>query len=128
MNQRERKKLLYRRVWDGKLKGLAPIRTIVASWAASQPLIIRAWIFGSRVRGTWRIDSDVDIAIEVRALPGDSDPLATFMFEADKLEHSIKARLPYEVDLEWYGGPVRTPTIHAGLQQSSVLVYQRELS
>lgn len=107
---------------------LASITTIVSELAESQPLILKAWIFGSRARGTSRSDSDVDIAIEVRASPGDSDPLATFMFEADKLEHSIKARLPLEVDLEWYGGPVGTPIIHAGLQQSSVLVYQRELS
>jgi predicted nucleotidyltransferase len=102
---------------------LASITTIVMQWAASQPLVVKAWIFGSRVRGTSRSDSDVDIAIEVRALPGDTEPLATFMYEADSLEQSIQARLPLVVDLQWYGGPVETPIIHAGLQQSSVLVY-----
>jgi predicted nucleotidyltransferase len=123
MKQRKRRKLLYRQVWTGKLKGLAPIRTIVARWAASQPLITRAWIFGSRVRGTARTDSDVDVAIEVCALPGDAEPLATFISEADRLRRSIQALLPFKVDLQWHGGPVETPAIHAGLNQSSILVY-----
>lgn len=105
---------------------LSSIRTIVARWAASQSLVLKAWIFGSRVRGTSRSDSDVDIAIEVRTLPGDSGPLVTFMFEEDKLKRSLQAVLPLNVDLQWYGGPTETPVIHAGLQQSSVLVYQAD--
>jgi len=105
---------------------LASITTIVARWAESQPLILKAWIFGSRVRGTSRSDSDVDVAIEVRTLPGDSGPWVTFMCEADKLKGAIQVGLALEVDLQWYGGPVETPTIHAGLQQSSVLVYQAD--
>lgn len=103
---------------------LRSIKKTVSQWAISQPLVVRAWIFGSRVRGTARIDSDVDVAIEVRALPGDAEPLAAFIFEADRLRSSIQALFPFKVDLQWYGGPVETPIIHAGLNQSSILVYQ----
>jgi predicted nucleotidyltransferase len=103
---------------------LASLRRIVAQWAACQPLVLRAWIFGSRARGTSRSDSDVDVAIEVRALRGDSGPLVTFIFEKDKLKRSLEAALLIDVDLQWYGGPTETPTTHAGLKRSSVLVYQ----
>jgi predicted nucleotidyltransferase len=109
--------------FERKTVDLVSIAAIVAQWAESQPLVIKAWIFGSRVRGTSRQDSDVDVAIEVAALPGDSGPLTTFMFAADDLRRSIQAMLPLKVDLQWYGGPVETPTIHAGLQQSSIVVY-----
>lgn len=102
---------------------IASIRTLVTQWAASQPLVCKAWIFGSRVRGVERSDSDVDVAIELCTLPGDSSPLVTFMFEKDELKRSLQAALPVDVDLQWYGGPVETPTVHAGLEHSSVLVY-----
>jgi predicted nucleotidyltransferase len=104
---------------------LARITTLVAHWAASEPVILRAWIFGSRVRGTSRDDSDVDIAIEVSTLPGDSSPFVTFIHEKKRLRGAIQACLKLEVDLQWYGGQVETPTIYAGLQQSSVLAYSK---
>jgi predicted nucleotidyltransferase len=103
---------------------LASIKTIVAQWAADQPLVLRVWLFGSRVRGTSRVDSDIDVAVEIRCQPGDSSPFTTFVFESAALRASLKARLSIEVDLEWYGGQVETPTIHAGLQRSSVLIYE----
>ena len=43
----------------------------VAKWASTQPLIRKAYLFGSRVRGTSNPDSDLDIAVEVFTLPGD---------------------------------------------------------
>jgi predicted nucleotidyltransferase len=103
---------------------LALIETIVAQWAEDQALVLRAWLFGSRVRGTSRADSDLDVAIEIRTLPGDSCPFTTFTCEGDKLKHSLQARLSLDLDLHWYGGPVETPTIHAGLQESAILVYE----
>lgn len=103
---------------------LSAIKTNVTRWAASHPIVAKAWIFGSRARNTARSDSDLDVAIEVFGLPGDAEPLATFIFEADELRSSIQALFPFKVDLHWYGGPVETPTIHAGLCQSSVLAYQ----
>jgi hypothetical protein len=66
----------------------------------------------------------LDIAVEVRKLPGDSGPFATFSFEGDGLTVSIQSLLPIPVDLQWYGGPAETPTIHAGLERSSILIYK----
>jgi predicted nucleotidyltransferase len=100
------------------------ICNIVTAWAETQPLVLKLWLFGSRVRGTERPDSDIDIAVEIKTRMGDSSAWTTFMFEADCLKASIQALLPMTVQLEWYGGPTETPTIHAGLQASSMLVYE----
>lgn len=100
------------------------IRTIVTAWAETQPLVLKVWLFGSRVRRTERPDSDIDIAVEIKPMPGDSSACATFSFEGEDLKASIQALLPMAVQLEWYGGPSETPTIHAGLQESSMLVYE----
>ncbi len=34
-------------------------------WAEGQPLVRRVWLFGSRVRGEYRPDSDLDVAVEL---------------------------------------------------------------
>ena len=39
------------------------IRSVVATWAATEPLIRRIYLFGSRARGANRPDSDIDLAI-----------------------------------------------------------------
>lgn len=46
------------------LKELERIATVIAGWAAELP-IRRAFVFGSRVRGDHRPDSDLDVAIEL---------------------------------------------------------------
>jgi predicted nucleotidyltransferase len=103
---------------------LALVEERVARWAAAQPLVLRAWIFGSRARGTSRDESDIDVAIEIRKLSGDSCPWTTFMFEGERFKHSLQELLSLELDLQWYGGLLETPTIHSGLQESSILVYE----
>lgn len=100
------------------------IQSIVAAWAETQPHVVKVWLFGSRVRGTERPDSDIDIAVEVRRQSGDTSAWTTFIFEKDGLRASIQPLVPVPVQLEWYGGEVETPTIHAALQESSMLVYE----
>jgi uncharacterized protein len=102
---------------------------ILAAWAVSKPLVLRLFIFGSRVRGDYRPDSDIDIAIELdmSAADGvdDSGGLATFMFEADDWEQELQAHFSFNVDLEQFRGP-DTPTIEKALRQSSILVFQKD--
>ncbi|NGM78791.1 nucleotidyltransferase family protein [Burkholderia multivorans] len=103
---------------------IVEIREIVTEWAASQPLIRKVWLFGSRVRGTERPDSDIDVAVEVRRLPGDSSEWTTFACERERLSAALQTLFPLPVQLEWYGGADETPTVHAGLQESSMMVYE----
>jgi uncharacterized protein len=42
-------------------------------WANVQPGIKRLWVYGSRLRGTQRDDSDLDIAIEIGPLETQAD-------------------------------------------------------
>lgn len=95
----------------------------VAKWAATQPLIRKAYLFGSRVRGTHKPNSDLDVAVEIFILPGDEDPLTTWICEAQRLKESIAGVVPVIIDLNWYGGPIETPCVHAGLQEGSIVVF-----
>jgi predicted nucleotidyltransferase len=96
----------------------------VAKWASAQPLVRKAYLFGSRVRRTYRSDSDLDVAVEIFPSPGDSEPLATWMRESRHLEASIAGIVPVIIDLEWYGGEDDTPVIHKALERSSLVVYE----
>jgi predicted nucleotidyltransferase len=97
-------------------------------WAASKPLVNRLWIFGSRARGDYRPDSDLDVAIELdlSAASGvdESGGLATWMLDTTGWRDELQQLTGLAVDLQHFDGP-RTPTIQSGLQQSSLLVYAK---
>nr|WP_246203201.1 nucleotidyltransferase domain-containing protein [Vibrio aestuarianus] len=57
----------------------------------SNPLVERAWVFGSRALGTFKESSDIDIALE-----GQSLTLNEIAMMLDTLDQSS---LPYKVDL-----------------------------
>lgn len=100
----------------------------VAKWASTEPLIRRAYLFGSRVRGTHKPHSDLDVAVEIFTLPGDSEPSTTWTCEAPRLRASASGVVPVIIDLNWYGGAVETPRIHAGLEASSIVVYEADIA
>lgn len=44
---------------------MAEIVRVLAEWARTKQLILRAYVFGSRARGTQRDNSDLDLAVEL---------------------------------------------------------------
>lgn len=96
----------------------------IRAWAASHSVVRRVWVFGSRVRGTERPESDLDIAVEHDAMPGDSDAFTTAISEAENWRMELAPRLSVKLDLQSYI-PGLTSTIQAGLDESSLLVYER---
>jgi uncharacterized protein len=76
------------------------------------------------VRGTERPDSDLDVAVEHDAMPGDSDAFTTAIGEADNWRNELGPCVSAPLDLQSYI-PGLTPTIQAGLDKSSLLVYER---
>lgn len=101
---------------------ICEISEALQNWAQNEPIVIKVYIFGSRLKGTHRPDSDLDIAVELRKLPGDEDVNATWIGEAKRLKHSIAKFVPYNVDLQGYNGK-ETPHIDAYLKDRSLLVY-----
>ena len=61
------------------------LKAIIANWAVENPLIKRAYIFGSRARDDWRSDSDLDIALEFHSI------------------NSLERKIPYyKLHIEWH--------------------------
>lgn len=101
---------------------------MVSTWARGKPLVKRVYLFGSRVRGDNRPESDIDIAVELdpSAFRGadESGGLATWMFEAQAWREELKQLIPMKIQLERYH-PGQTPTIEKGLARSSQLIYEK---
>ena len=91
-------------------------------------MVKRVYLFGSRVRGDFRPDSDIDIAVELdpKAFSGadDSSGLATWMFESNAWKTELQSLIPLRVQLERYHR-AQTPTVGKGLARSSELVYEK---
>lgn len=94
------------------------------AWAASKSVVKRVWVFGSRVRNTGRPDSDIDVAVEHGAMPGDSDAFTTVIAEAENWRGQLAPMLSARLDLQSHI-PGQTVTVQKALDQSSILVFER---
>ncbi len=107
---------------------LSKIAKLVSAWARAKPLVKRAYLFGSRVRGDHRLESDIDIAVELDpdVFKGvdESGGLATWMFEAKAWREELQRLIPLKIQLERYH-PDQTPTVGKGIEKSSQLVYEK---
>ncbi|WPL12666.1 nucleotidyltransferase domain-containing protein [Thiorhodovibrio litoralis] len=100
------------------------VKDRIQNWALAEPLVKKAYVFGSRARDDYKDDSDLDIAVEIQPLLGDENLLATWIFEAEELKARLAAVVPeYKVDLQWFDGE-NTETIKEGIEKSSYVIYE----
>jgi uncharacterized protein len=105
----------------GELRAVA-VR--LSEWASRVPSISRVWIFGSRIKGTHRHDSDLDVAIEIDRNPAEN-LVTSWFFNSKEWEPQIEALIPWELDLQWYDLGGETPHVVEYVDEQSVLVYVR---
>jgi predicted nucleotidyltransferase len=95
----------------------------IIEWCSDRPHVMNAWFFGSRVKGTHRPDSDLDIVIDfdpswVSALPA---------HKSEFLQHDLKLDLTMllgsQVDCHHRAFPP-TPTLDKAILEHGMLVYQ----
>lgn len=105
------------------MSGIDAVIPIVRTWAASQPRVSAVYLFGSRVTGNHRADSDLDVAVTLlnrKEMPGDFRDWAEL---ASQLRGSLAPLLPFPLDLTHYENTDETPVVHQGLLAGSRLVY-----
>ena len=100
-------------------------RETLVSWAQITPCIRRMWLFGSRVKGTHRPDSDLDVAIEIDAHGNDETPFDSWIGEAATWKAQLQPRVGVALDLEWFDPHGSTPRVQTALAESAILIYER---
>jgi predicted nucleotidyltransferase len=103
----------------------AILRSLQA-WARARSEIVRVILFGSRVRGDHRADSDLDVAVELEAAGWDEEPFVTWTASAPRWRQELESLLPWPLDLQWHDLAGETPIITAGIQRSHFVAYERE--
>ena len=74
---------------------------VVQRWSASTNYVAKAWLYGSRMRGDNRPDSDIDVAIQV--LKGNIEsPYTRFLADNRKWRAFLQEHLPWIVHLTHY--------------------------
>lgn len=94
----------------------AAISTLQA-WAKTTPEVVNVWIFGSRVRGAHRPDSDVDVAVE-------HDAGEDFGGRQDEWRKLLRPQIGLPLDL-WVYDPKKDPGIRGAVGESSIHIYGR---
>jgi predicted nucleotidyltransferase len=95
----------------------------IQSWANRHPNIARLWIFGSRVGGTHKPESDIDLAIEIDASGSDTTALLMYLERHETWQAELQNAFHYPVDLEIYD-PAHVVVVRA-VDHGGLLVYER---
>jgi predicted nucleotidyltransferase len=94
----------------------------IESWAECEPLVLEAYVFGSRAKGCARLDNDLDVALAmVGETEGEKD--ANWICEADRLKRALGIRLPVSLDL-WAVG-VDDEKVGPAVREHGILVFRR---
>lgn len=97
---------------------LAHDAAVLIRWASQTPEVTRLWLFGSRIRGTHRPGSDLDVAVEYVGNPNDVGA------QLDKWREALKGKTRLRHHLETYRPGVNT-RIQGALAACSLLIYER---
>jgi len=90
----------------------------IRSWAERKPEISRLWVYGSRVKKTFRENSDLDIAIE---LSPDFE-FADFICEKAGWCRGLQTITPFPLDIKLYEDNEGC-VCKNGVEEASILVY-----
>lgn len=93
---------------------------LVRAWAAGRPSIVRLWFYGSRVRGTHRPDSDLDVAHLIDRLPI-GQPAEVF----EAVQRVWQAELSALLDVRVHLLSCHTGKVDSAVRAEGLLVYDR---
>jgi predicted nucleotidyltransferase len=97
---------------------------LIAAWAEAKPKIMEVWLFGSRVRGVSRPDSDLDVAVVVFGDTLDAR-YTVWHFSVDEWSIELNALLPVQVDLDLGNPEISTKIVGPALKREGIRIFSR---
>jgi hypothetical protein len=101
---------------------------ILRVWAENNGFVRRLWVYGSRLRGTQRSDSDLDVAIEIDLVGTDQTASGSWIPNSAIWKTELQAQLQclqYTLDLQLYDGSIPGSKMVQYINCCSTLVYER---
>jgi len=103
---------------------ISKAENIIVNWASKNPAISRVYLYGSRIKGNYEDESDLDIAVELNLTKGAENLLAVWLCDKDNWQDELQALIPYKVHLEWYHEN-ETKLVGSGIKEACRLIYQQ---
>lgn len=103
----------------------AAVLATLQKWAERHPEVSKVIIFGSRIHGAPRPDSDIDIAVELDKSQWDESPFGIWIASAQAWRQELELLLPWELDLQWHDRDGETGTVAAGILSGHIIAYER---
>lgn len=97
---------------------------VLRAWAKTTPSVRHIYLYGSRISGESRSESDLNVAIDLDAQPSDGDPMTTFICQARQWRAQLKGRTPFELDIQLLDAN-NTPRVRSGVESTGILIYIR---
>lgn len=101
------------------------VKKVLRTWAKHNKLVRKIYIYGSWAKGEANHESDLDVALEIDKERNDQNTLATWFCEKTKWYSELQPLIPSKLHLEWNDTEGSTPHITFGIQECSILIYQR---
>jgi len=98
--------------------------SVICSWAGRTEIVTHVWLFGSRVQGQSKQDSDLDVAIEHGAAKGDENAYTTALCEREKWIAELQPNTRLDLDI-WSYRHEETPTVEKGIRKGALLIYEK---
>jgi hypothetical protein len=104
--------------------------TVLQTWAAAEPRVIRVWIFGSRATGVRRsketssTEPDLDVAYELTQVLPDETPYTAAFFRDKAWKASLQSQIPVVLDLQYSMTDLNDAKVPQWVAEHGVLIYE----
>jgi predicted nucleotidyltransferase len=105
---------------------LAASAAAIQEWAQHQPAVSAVFLFGSRLKGTNRLDSDLDVAVTFD-VPERDEPDIFWIDHKGRWENELTQCVGLTIDLE-IAHPALAPHVWGYLQKHHALIYVRAMA
>ncbi len=102
---------------------VSEVKEKINKWASGIPRIKKMYLFGSFANGKER-PNDIDVAAEITPSAEDANGVLFWFDSHTRMEEELTRLLGFSVDLEKLDD--ESPTIMAGVEKNSILVYEKE--
>ncbi len=97
----------------------------IRAWAERNENILQVYLFGSRVRGDNRNDSDLDIAVLI-ASSRSNTALGRWVALADSWAAELQEKLPIQIDLQLGNTELSTSVVAPAVSDHGLLIFERK--